>query len=119
VTKVLYIEHDDHNLYMLKLRLERVCDFEVLAAEDSEKGCQLTVTERPDVILMTQGPRLAPFERRSSRLVATAQENRLNIDTVFSVRARRKPAGLCILSQIRVYSMHTDDLNILAIGNLD
>jgi CheY-like chemotaxis protein len=52
VTKVLYIEHDDENLYMLKMRLERVGDFEVLAAEDSEKGCKLAATERPDVILM-------------------------------------------------------------------
>jgi CheY-like chemotaxis protein len=52
VTKVLYIEHDDDNLYMLKMRLERVGDFEVLAADDSEKGCKLAATERPDVILM-------------------------------------------------------------------
>ena len=52
VTKVLYIEHDDDNLYMLKTRLERSGDFEVLAAGDSERGCELAVTERPDVILM-------------------------------------------------------------------
>jgi hypothetical protein len=52
VTKVLYIEHDDDNLYMLKTRLERVADFEVLAAEDSEEGCRLAVTEHPDVILL-------------------------------------------------------------------
>jgi hypothetical protein len=39
MTKVLYVEHDDDNLYMLKMRLERVSDFEILAAEDSEKGC--------------------------------------------------------------------------------
>src|SRR5262245_57557429 len=37
---------------MLKMRLERVGDFEVLAAEDSEKGCKLALTEHPDVILM-------------------------------------------------------------------
>ena len=52
MTKVLYVEHDDDNLYMLKMRLERVDDFEVLAADDSEKGCELAVTEHPDVILM-------------------------------------------------------------------
>jgi CheY-like chemotaxis protein len=52
VTKLLYIEHDDDNLYMLKTRLERVADFEVLAAEDSEEGCRLAVTEHPDVILL-------------------------------------------------------------------
>ena len=37
MTKVLYVEHDDDNIYMLKTRLERVGDFEVLAAEDSER----------------------------------------------------------------------------------
>ena len=52
MTKVLYVEHNDDNLYMLKTRLELLGDFEVLAAEDSEKGCRLAVTERPDVILM-------------------------------------------------------------------
>ena len=52
MTKVLYIEHDDDNLYMLKMRLERVGDFEVLASDDSEQGCNLALTEHPDVILM-------------------------------------------------------------------
>ena len=51
-TKVLYVEHDDNNLYMLKTRLERSGHFEVLAAEDSEQGCKLAVTENPDVILI-------------------------------------------------------------------
>ena len=51
-TKVLYVEHDDDNLYMLKRRLERCGDFEVLAVEDSEQGCKLAVTEHPDVILI-------------------------------------------------------------------
>jgi CheY-like chemotaxis protein len=49
---VLYVEHNDDNIYMLKTRLELVGDFEVLAADDSEKGCKLAVTEHPDVILM-------------------------------------------------------------------
>jgi len=52
VTKVLYIEHDDDNLYMLKMRLERYGDFEVLASDDSEQGCKLALTERPNVILL-------------------------------------------------------------------
>ena len=52
MTKVLYVEHDDDNRYMLKMRLERFDDFEVLAADDSEEGCKLAVTEHPDVILM-------------------------------------------------------------------
>ena len=50
--KVLYVEDNDDNLYMLKMRLELLGDFEVLAAEDGEKGCNAALTERPDIILM-------------------------------------------------------------------
>jgi CheY-like chemotaxis protein len=52
VTKVLYIEHDDDNRYMLKMRLERADDFEVLVSDNSEQGCKLALTEHPDLILM-------------------------------------------------------------------
>jgi CheY-like chemotaxis protein len=51
VTKVLYIEHDDDNLYMLKMRLERIDDFEVLTSNDTEQGCKFALAKRPDVIL--------------------------------------------------------------------
>ena len=50
--KVLYIKHDDDNLYMLKMRLERAGDFEVIASNDSEQGCNVALTDRPDIILM-------------------------------------------------------------------
>ena len=52
MTKVLYIEDNDDNVYMLKMRLELLDDFEVLTAEDGEKGCAMAVSERPDIILM-------------------------------------------------------------------
>jgi two-component system cell cycle response regulator DivK len=52
VTKVLYIEDNDDNIYMLKMRLELLGDFEVLAAEDGQKGCEMAATEQPDIILM-------------------------------------------------------------------
>jgi CheY-like chemotaxis protein len=52
VTKVLYIENNDDNVYMLKMRLELLGDFEVLAAEDGEKGCEVASVEQPDIILM-------------------------------------------------------------------
>jgi CheY-like chemotaxis protein len=51
VTKVLYIEDNDDNVYMLKMRLELLGDFEVLAAEDGQKGCEMAATEQPDIIL--------------------------------------------------------------------
>jgi two-component system, cell cycle response regulator DivK len=52
VTKILYIEDNDDNVYMLKMRLELLGDFEVLAAENGEKGCEMAATEQPDLILM-------------------------------------------------------------------
>ena len=52
MTKVLYVEDNDDDVYMLKMRLELLGDFEVLAAEDGEKGCEMAATERPDIILM-------------------------------------------------------------------
>ncbi len=50
--KVLYIEDNDDNVYMLKMRLELLGEYEVLAAEDGEKGCEMALSERPDIILM-------------------------------------------------------------------
>src|SRR5262249_35802652 len=47
-----YVEDNDDNVYMLKMRLELLGDFEVLAAEDGEKGCEMAAAERPDIILM-------------------------------------------------------------------
>jgi CheY-like chemotaxis protein len=52
VTKILYIEDNDDNVYMLKMRLELLGDFEVISADDGEKGCQMAAAERPDLILM-------------------------------------------------------------------
>jgi two-component system, NtrC family, sensor kinase len=52
VTKVLYVEDNDDNVYMLKMRLELLGDFDVVAAPDGEQGCAMALRERPDVILM-------------------------------------------------------------------
>ena len=52
MTKLLYVEDNDDNVFMLKMRLELLGDFEVLAAEDGEKGCEMAAAERPDIILM-------------------------------------------------------------------
>jgi CheY-like chemotaxis protein len=52
MTRVLYVEDNDDNIYMLKMRLELLGDFEVLTAEDGEKGCEVAAAEQPDIILM-------------------------------------------------------------------
>jgi response regulator RpfG family c-di-GMP phosphodiesterase len=52
VVKVLYIEDNDDDVYMLKMRLELLGNFEVLTAKDGEKGCEVAAAEQPDIILM-------------------------------------------------------------------
>jgi len=52
VLRILYVEDNEDNAYMLKTRLELTDEFEVLVAEDGEKGCEIAAAKRPDLILM-------------------------------------------------------------------
>jgi two-component system cell cycle response regulator DivK len=52
MTTVLYVEDNDDNVYMLKMRLELLEGFEVSVAEDGQVGCEKAAAELPDVILM-------------------------------------------------------------------
>jgi two-component system cell cycle response regulator DivK len=49
--KILYVEDNEDNVYMLKRRLERA-GFEVLVAPDGEQGLAVAHDQRPDLILM-------------------------------------------------------------------
>ena len=40
VTRILYVEDNDDNVYMLKMRFELLDGFEVLVAENGETGCE-------------------------------------------------------------------------------
>ena len=73
MTKVLYIEDNDDNVYMLKMRLELLGDFEVLAAEDGQKGCEMAATERPDIILMDLEMPVVDGWEATRRLKSNAQ----------------------------------------------
>jgi CheY-like chemotaxis protein len=73
VTKVLYIEDNDDNVYMLKMRLELLGDFEVLAAEDGQKGCEMAATEQPDIILMDLEMPVVDGWEATRRLKSNAQ----------------------------------------------
>jgi two-component system cell cycle response regulator DivK len=52
VTRILYVEDNDDNVYMLKMRFELLEGFEVLVAENGEVGCNVAIAELPDLILM-------------------------------------------------------------------
>ena len=49
--KILYVEDNEDNVYMLKRRLERD-GFEVVVAPDGEQGLAVARDQRPDLILM-------------------------------------------------------------------
>ena len=52
MTKILYVEDNADNVYMLKMRFDLLEGFEFLVAEDGEIGCEKAAAELPDVILM-------------------------------------------------------------------
>jgi two-component system cell cycle response regulator DivK len=52
VIKILYVEDNDDNVYMLKMWLELDGRFEVLHAENGKAGVEMAIRERPDLILM-------------------------------------------------------------------
>jgi CheY-like chemotaxis protein len=50
--KLLYVEDNEDNLYMLQLRFGVLGGYEVLSARDGAAGIVMAVSERPDLILM-------------------------------------------------------------------
>ena len=51
MTKILYVEDNEDNVYMLSRRLKRK-GFEIVIAMDGEKGLEMAQQEKPDLILM-------------------------------------------------------------------
>jgi two-component system, cell cycle response regulator DivK len=74
MTKILYVEDNEDNVYMLKRRLERA-GFEVVVASDGEQGLALAHDQRPDLILMDLSlPVLDGWE--ATRRLKAAEETR-------------------------------------------
>ncbi|HEU4367287.1 MAG TPA: response regulator [Methylomirabilota bacterium] len=51
MTKILYVEDNDDNVYMLRGRLARA-GFEVVVATDGAQGVAMVASEAPDLIVM-------------------------------------------------------------------
>ena len=52
--KILYVEDNEDNIYMLERRLKRA-GFDVLIARDGAQGVAMARTELPELILMDMG----------------------------------------------------------------
>ena len=51
MTKILYVEDNEDNIYMLSRRLKRK-GFELVIAKDGAAGVETAKNEKPDLILM-------------------------------------------------------------------
>ena len=54
MARILYVEDNDDNIYMLQNRLKRQ-GFDVLIARDGASGVETARSERPDLVLMDLG----------------------------------------------------------------
>jgi len=52
VRRLLYIEDNEDNLYMLQLWFDVLGGYEILSATDGAAGIAMAASERPDLILM-------------------------------------------------------------------
>ena len=52
MTKILYVEDNEDNVYMLKMRLELIEGFEISVATDGAEAISSVTADSPDVILM-------------------------------------------------------------------
>ena len=50
--RVLYVEDNDDNVYMLKMRFDVLGGYQMLVAADGQEGIRMATAERPDLILM-------------------------------------------------------------------
>jgi len=72
--KILYVEDNDDNVYVLKTRLTRA-GFTVLVAGDGAQGVAMAAAEQPDMILMDMSlPVLDGWE--ATRRIKAAPETR-------------------------------------------
>jgi CheY-like chemotaxis protein len=72
--KILYVEDNDDNIYMLQRRLTRA-GFTVVIARDGGEGVAMAAAEQPDLILMDMGlPVLDGWE--ATRRVKAAAETK-------------------------------------------
>ena len=70
--KILYVEDNDDNVYVVKTRLSRA-GYTVLVAVDGQQGLDMALAERPDLILMDLSLPVLDGWEATRRLKATAE----------------------------------------------
>jgi two-component system cell cycle response regulator DivK len=78
VTKILYVEDNDDNVYMLRGRLTRA-GYTVVVAADGEQGVAMAASEAPALILMDLSLPVLDGWEATRRLKATADTSSIPI----------------------------------------
>ena len=76
--KILYVEDNEDNVYMLKNRLTRA-GFTVIVATDGAEGVAMAASERPDLILMDLTLPSMDGEEATRRIKADAATKRIPV----------------------------------------
>jgi two-component system cell cycle response regulator DivK len=76
--KILYVEDNEDNIYMLRSRLTRA-GFTVMIATDGEQGVALAASERPDLVLMDLSLPVLDGWEATRRIKAAPETSRIPI----------------------------------------
>lgn len=77
--KILYVEDNEDNIYMLKMRLEKN-GYEVIVAKDGKQGVEMAKSQKPDLIVMDLGlPVMDGYEATS---ILKADDETKNIPVI-------------------------------------
>jgi CheY-like chemotaxis protein len=76
--KILYVEDNEDNIYMLRSRLTRA-GFTVVIATDGEQGVAVAASEKPDLVLMDLSLPVLDGWEATRRIKATPETSRIPI----------------------------------------
>jgi len=76
--KILYVEDNEDNIYMLERRLKRA-GFDVLIARDGAQGVAMATAEQPDLILMDIGLPVLDGTEATSQIKAASETKHIPV----------------------------------------
>ncbi len=93
MTKILYVEDNDDNIYLSTRRLSR-CGYEVIVAQDGEEGLAMARSEAPALILMDLDLPVVDGWEATRRLKASAEMRHIPVIAVsaYAMASDRKRA---------------------------
>jgi CheY-like chemotaxis protein len=76
--KILYVEDNEDNIYMLERRLKRA-GFDVVIARDGAQGVAMALAEQPELILMDMGLPVLDGAQATSQIKAAPETKHIPV----------------------------------------